>query len=473
MAVADEACGGVVAATDWPARSFRTGLRGLADVGMALALFVIAAIVLLRATETVPFHGDESEWISAGRYFRFVFLDHDVTSQVWRPSWLNRDQPPLGRYIIGGIVWASGTDPDKVNRTYAWERDYEANLREGRVPDASILKPVRRTMAIVGAVSIVLLFVAGRLVGGSVVGAVAGLVATASPLLQSYFVQARTEALLALFSTLALVALLAFARRYQQHGRIPLVSWWVGPILGLALATKLTAALAIVGACAYGGVAALARVGKAPRESVRLIGWCIATGLLATFVWVAENPFLWPDPVGRTWSMLTQQQSIMVEQGTQFGNPVEQALPGRLLLMIERSFVENSTPAFDYGAPRGSEPLIRRTFSELPTVFGVSVELALAAVGLAMLLRRVATVWWSGARHGPESALLWWLNAYFVGIAANLSLDWPRYYVPTAFYGSILIGFGVQAVVGEAVRWRPRSPRLAPRAVEPRAEAAG
>ena len=58
------------------------------------------------------------------------------------------------------------------------------------------------------------------MVGGTVVGAVAGLVATSSPLLQSYFVQARTEALLALFSALALVALLAFARRYQQDGGI-------------------------------------------------------------------------------------------------------------------------------------------------------------------------------------------------------------------------------------------------------------
>jgi hypothetical protein len=473
MAVAEEARAGEVSGPGWPERTFRAGRRGIADAGIATALFIVAAIVLLRAAETVPFHGDESEWISAGRYFRFVFLDRDVTSQVWRSSWLNRDQPPLGRYIIGGIVWASGTDPDRVNRTYAWERDYETNLREGRVPDPSILKPVRQTMALVGAASIVLLFVAGRLVAGTVVGAVAGLVATMSPLLQSYFVQARTEALLAFFSTMALVVLLAFARRYQHYGGLAGVGWWVGPILGLALATKLTAALAIVGACAYGGVAALARIGKAPGESARLIGWCAATGLLATLVWVAVNPFLWPDPVGRTWSMVTQQQAIMVEQGAQFGNPVEQAWPGRVLLMIERSFVETSTPAFDYGAPSGSEPLIRRTFSDLPTVFGISVELALAAVGLADLLRRVATVWWSGTRHGPETALLWWLDAYLLGIAANLSLDWPRYYVPTAFYGAILIGLGAQAIVVAAVRWRPWSPRVAARVVEPRAEAAG
>src|SRR5688572_29301705 len=190
MVVADEAPPAGASGTPTPGESASSGTVGSSttttrtlrflDPVVAAALFLVAATVLLQAAESVPFHGDESEWIANGRYFTFVFLDRDVSSQVWRPSWLNRDQPPLGRYIIGGVVWASGTDPDKVNRTYAWERDYETNLREGRVPHPSILMPVRRTMAIVGAISIVLLFVAGRIVGGTVVGAVAGLVATSS-----------------------------------------------------------------------------------------------------------------------------------------------------------------------------------------------------------------------------------------------------------------------------------------------------
>jgi len=422
------------------------------DVVAATAIFVVAVIAFLRAVESVPFHGDESEWINNGRYFGFVVLDRDVTSSVWRPSWVNRDQPPVGRYIIGGIVWASGTDPDKVNRTYAWERDYDANFREGRVPGPAILMPVRRTMAVLGAISIVLLFVAGRLAGGTVVGAVAALAATASPLVQTYFAQARTEALLALFSVIGLIALLLFARRFQRTGRLPLVGWTVGPILGLALATKLTAAVGIVGVCLFGGVAALLRLRAYPAESMRLLGWTAATGLMATAVWVIVNPFLWPDPTDRTWSMLTQQQSIMEEQGVQFGNPVELALPGRLMLMVQRTFVETSTPAFDAGRPPGSEPLIQHTFTGLPTVFGVSVELVLAALGLAVLVRRVTTVWRAGARHGPESALFWWLTAYLLGIGANLSLDWPRYYVPTVYFGAILIGFGTNAIIAAAMR---------------------
>jgi uncharacterized membrane protein len=419
----------------------------LLDVLIGAAVLAIACVVLLRSAGSVPFHGDESEWISAGRYFKFVFLDHDFSSSVWRPSWLNRDQPPVGRYVIGGIVWASGTSPSQVNRTYDWDKDYAANLQEGRVPGPSLLVPVRRTMAVLGAISIVLLFVAGRLIGGPLVGAIAAFCATFSPLLNIYFVQARTESLLAVFSSLALVGTLLVSRRFQQDGRIPIVGWGVGIFLGLALATKLTAALAIVGVCGYGAVAGLARWRRSRDQALRVLAWAMATGLLASVVWVAVNPFLWPDPVGRTWSMLEQQQSIMVEQGTQFGNPVNDAFPWRLGLVVYRSFVETSTPAFDAGRPPDSEPQIGPTFADLGAPLDLSLELVLAAVGFAILLARAVQVWRAGRGHGPETALLWWLAAYVLGIAANLSLDWPRYYVPTAYFAALLIGLGAAGIV--------------------------
>jgi hypothetical protein len=430
-----------------PVASRRATVR---DVVVAAAVFIIASVVLLRAAATVPFHGDESEWINSGRYFKFVFLDHDVTSSVWRPSWLNRDQPPVGRYAIGAIIWASGSRPDQVNRSYAWDKDYAANLEEGRVPGPNLLEPVRRTMAIIGALSIVLLFVAGRLVGGTLVGAVAALCATSSPLLQQYLVQARSESLLALISGLALVGTLLVARQFRLDGTIRRVGWLVGPLLGLALATKLTAALAIVAVCAYGGVVALARLRTSRPEAIRMLVWAFTTGAAATVVWVTVNPFLWADPVGRTWSMLEQQQSIMVEQGAQFGNPVDVGFPQRVGLLVYRTFVENSTPAFDSGRPPGSEPLHRRTFSELPVLFGTSVELLLAAIGLVALVARAVRTWTAGELQGTETVLLWWLGVYALGIAANLSLDWPRYYVPTAFYGALLIGLGADAAVAAA-----------------------
>jgi hypothetical protein len=176
-----------------------------------------------------------------------------------------------------------------------------------------------------------------------------------------------------------------------------------------------------------------------------------ATFGLAGLVWVAVNPFLWPNPFGRTWSMLDQQSAIMAEQGERFGNPESAGLLGRVGLVAYRTFVETSTPAFDANLPPGSDPLIRPTLLGVGAA-GVSAELLLAAVGLGALVWRAVPGWRRGARLGAPTALLWWILAYWLGIAANLSLDWPRYYVPTAFVGSLLVGLATSTIGGLAYR---------------------
>ena len=470
----------------------------LADAALGLALGALSLVVFQRATEVTPFHGDESEWISASRYFEYFFLDRDYDSQVWRSSWLNRDQPPVGRYTIGGVLWASGQDVGDLNKTYAWDKSLEENRRDGRIPGPSLLVPVRSAMAVFGALSVLGLYVAGRLLDGPLTGAVAALLVTFSPLIQQYFSQARTEGLLAFVTSAALVGMLATARRFELDGRIPRAAWAIGIVFGLALATKLTAALAIAATAAYGGTATLARLlarrvaaGRAEAarpcaarysdapgrseahrsEALRMGGWTAATLGLAGIVWVAVNPFLWPDPFGRTWSMLDQQSAIMVEQGERFGNPVTAGVVDRVLLVAYRTFVENSTPAFDANLPPGSDPIIRPTLLGVGTG-GVTLELLLAIVGLVALVARALPAWRLGGRHGPATALLWWVLAYWLGIAANLSLDWPRYYVPTAFVGSLLVGLAVSVLGRLGYRLLARGSTVATMAGERRVGAA-
>ncbi|HYU19739.1 MAG TPA: hypothetical protein VEQ11_13710, partial [Chloroflexota bacterium] len=263
--------------------------------------------------------------------------------------------------------------------------------------------------------------------------------------------QARSESLLAVLTVLALIGAMVVARRFGERGEVPALGWLAGLALGLALATKLTAALAVVGTGAYGGAAMLNRwVGEA-RERQRMAAWTVVTGASAAVVFLVVNPFLWPDPVARTFSMLDQQQAIMREQGQQFGGATTGDSWARGALVIRRTFVENSIPAFDAGLPPGSEPVVQKTFLDLPAPGGLSLELALSAIGLLALCWRAARSWRPGERLGGETALLCWLAAYFAGIAGYLSLDWPRYYVPTAFLGSLLIGLAVGALARGAL----------------------
>ena len=430
-------------------RSLRWSIA--ADAAICAALFLVSAVTLLRATDTTPFHGDESEWINASRYFKYLVLDRDVSGPVWQPSFITRDQPPFGRYLIGATLWALGNDPMAVNRAYAWSKDRATNEQEGRVPGPHLLQPVRRMMAVLGAASIVGLYLAGRLLEGPITGSVAALLVLVSPLLQLHFSQARTEAPLALLTSIALAGTLIAARRWESAGRLPRAVWLVGVALGLALSTKLTAALGIIATCGYGALAAVREATAGRRGAGRITLWSVVTGAVALGVFVAVNPFLWRDPVGRTYSMLEQQRNIMLEQGQQFGNPAPADLAARAQLVVRRTFVANSTPAFDLGLPPDGEPLVQRTFLDLPAPWGLSLELVLATMGFLVVCWRAAESWWGVDRLGPDVALLCWLVAYFVGITGNLSLDWPRYYVPTAFLGSLLIGLGLATLLQAVV----------------------
>ena len=270
--------------------------------------------------------------------------------------------------------------------------------------------------------------------------------------------QARSESLLALISGLALVGTLLVARRFRLDGTIRRVGWLVGPLLGLALATKLTAALAIVAVCAYGGVVALARLRTSRPEAIRMLVWAFTTGAAATVVWVTVNPFLWADPVGRTWSMLEQQQSIMVEQGAQFGNPVDVGFPQRVGLLVYRTFVENSTPAFDSGRPPGSEPLHRRTFSELPALFGLASSCCWPRSGSRRWWRARSAPGWPASARAPRRrcsgglASMRWGSPRTSVWTGRATTSQPR---STA---RLLIGLGADAAVA-AARYAWAGPR--------------
>ncbi len=234
----------------------------------------------------------------------------------------------------------------------------------------------------------------------------------------------------------------------------------VGQATGLGAATKLTAVLGLAALGAFAAWSlAVQRWTPAPAAAASW-RWSALATLVGLVTFVAVNPFLWPDPFGRTRSMLDQQAAIMVEQGEKFGNPVSAGLGGRVGLVAYRTFVETSTPAFDANLPPGSAPLIG------PTLLGVgaggmTLELLLALVGFGALVWRALPTWRLGARLGPATALLCWVLAYWLGIAANLSLDWPRYYVPTAFLGALLVGLAVSTFGGLGYRLLARGAAVA------------
>ena len=142
--------------------------------------------------------------------------------------------------------------------------------------------------------------------------------------------------------------------------------------------------------------------------------WSLGVVAIALLTFVATNPFLYHDPVGRSWLLFQNRQAEMTAQAELDPSRAVTSLPDRARLVWKYSLVEDT-----WAHTRLRWPL----------------EAALAVVGFAWLLARGP----SGSRPGAEAFLLLWVVGFFGGVTVGLGYVLDHYFVPTATMG-ILIG---------------------------------
>jgi hypothetical protein len=260
-----------------------------------------------------------------------------------------------------------------------------------------------------------------------------------------------------MFFTLLGLYLALLAARVATSARTPrylILGASSGVVAGIAGATKLSATLAMATLGAFACWALAVRWRAARRAATARGGagmpaivlaadrswrWAALAAVLSLVVFVAVNPFLWQDPVGRTLAMLRFRQQEMF--GQRALNPelaVPEHLTTRVGLLLSEAFYERM-------------PIGRRT--------GLPVEAVLATLGAGWLAWRALRAHDNGGLVGPEALALAWALATVVGTAPNLGIEWDRYYLPTLTVGLMLVGVGADALVGIIGRaTRPRRP---------------
>jgi hypothetical protein len=212
--------------------------------------------------------------------------------------------------------------------------------------------------------------------------------------------------------------------------------------VGLSAGSKLTGvlALAALGGFAAGAfVLALLARRRAVAEEVgpRTVlehawRWSALAAVVGLVVFLAVNPFLWPDPVGRTRAMLAFRQQEMFGQRTLNEElAVPEGIATRLVFLLRRS-------VFD-------EPWAARRL-------GVPIEGVLMVVGVVVVAVRVWYGRWAGSLVSAEAVLGVWMLVLILGTAPNLGIDWDRYYLPIVTLGLIFAGVGAAALVDGARR---------------------
>jgi hypothetical protein len=409
-----------------PSRSLRGVLPRRSIVLHGFVALTLFAGVLARfdaARASVGYQIDESNSIRAGRYFGHLFLERDPWHEAWGPSHPTLTHPMGYRYVVGLTLWLHGHDLNAVNDWYDYGADRETNRLNGRVPSDDVLADARSASALFAAGIVALLYVLAVQLGAPLAGLAAALAVSAAPYAALVLVRAKSDGAFAFFMLLGLaLCLRAFGSR--DVGMRSAAT--VGLVLGLAFSMKLTAILSLP-ALGLAGVAT-AFAPRVKRGWARPLIWVGLVGLISWTLFVALNPFLWPDPAGRTLALFEFRHGEMLIQ--------QRAIPA--------AAVHDLT---DRAQRVLGNALDTQTSSRVFT--GLPLDVPFAAVGLTWLAAAARREWLRGRHVGPALLFLLWGFTYLVGTISGYLIDFTRYAMPVFLLAALTSGIGLWV----ALRW--------------------
>jgi hypothetical protein len=441
---------------------------------LALLVFAVTFGLFYERAARVGYNTDEGQAIWPSQYFQFVFLEGKVSGPVWEPSYWTLTQVPVYRYIIGAGIWLGGrtfleldldhrrdevSGPDRARYLDAATYRDEPRLAEQRRiprPSPDVLWAARLPMVVLGAGTAALLFVVAAELGGVLAGLVTAVGFVAAPFVQTLLPRAHTEAPFLFFLVLGLWLSMLAARVavLTPVPALPLGEGWgegrwslilgalAGLSVGLSAGSKLTGVLAIAALVAFAAgalvLALLARyrsLGDAvgPRVTLeRSWRWSALAAVVGLVVFLIVDPFLWPDPIGRTRAMLQfRQQEMFGQRALNEELAVPEGIATRVVFLLRRSAVD--------------EPWAARRL-------GLPLEGVLMVVGAVVVAARIWRERRAGSLVDAEAVLGTWMLVMIVGTAPNLGIDWDRYYLPIVALGLIFAGVGTASLVDGARR---------------------
>jgi hypothetical protein len=409
---------------------------------LLVAFSVIISLGIGKA-QTAPFHIDEAHKIAETYYYRLFFVNHDLSNPDWHEDFYARMNPPVAKYIMGMYLALHGETVTDLSLQQKFEQFWKTPqyLRE-QIP-RSLLLHARSVSVIFAALTLLLLYVIGRLLGSPVVGVLGALLLACHPIFRYHATIALTDSILTFFMTAVVPATVltvdlllskeatAPAKTLRPHpsGRMVACVAMTAVIVAAAAGTKLNGALAAV----FFAVSMFAGLWLVPARSpggprtwpVAKVTVATAAGLgLALILFVGINPYLYRAPFSRLLSTLRVQGDWMLKQALDPGQPLWTAVQKVSAIGVH-----------DFALPQSF--FFKSSAPVLFTIFLMGVLSMAVDVLRAQATRRV--------RVGKVTVLVW-VTVYGFGVGAWIPVTWDRYFLPLAPFIALVSGYGIVAV---------------------------
>ncbi|MBN8636725.1 MAG: glycosyltransferase family 39 protein [Anaerolineae bacterium] len=438
---------------------------------VALAFYVLAGVPL------TPFHGDESMQI---------YMSSDYTTAIVNGRWSDLlTQPPydidsdghlrlingtVNRYAIGAALQLGGYAMTLPRPGWDWGLDYARNVETGHRLSDSALEAARLPSALFTALSVGVMFVIGRHIGGRPAAYIATAIYALNPALLLNGRRATQEGSMFFFGLLTVLIAVWLSRREKR----PLWGWALLTLAGgLTLASKHSGVVFIAAALGWIGLEALIRLLKPhpptpsplgegnvypspptplPRkrgEGRRFIGTVIAlvvSGVLMAALFVALSPALWNDPAARGVNLLEERARLLDIQVSIAGGALSftDRIEAILLQPTVRPVMYYELASWSEIEPIQAEVVRYETSFWRGYPNGTLGVLILVLVGVGVVVAL--------ARAGRSAGLLWWFGLTLITLLVN-PLAWQRYYLPLIPVLAALAGLGGATLI----RAHPRS----------------
>ncbi len=390
----------------------------LPDAAIALVLIAVSITINMQQVEITPGDRDETRWLNRAYYAADLV---DPFGPTWQDYVITVGQPPLGSVTIGIGLAVQGED---LRATGVWDYQYDRAwyTATGGYPTEEALHAGRRTNAVIGALAVGAAYVLGRLITNRAGGIAAGVYLAWHPLHIVLSTQALSDQTFALLLLLALIAAWQFAAKPTWARAIIL-----GILLGLGGATKLTPLLLAPPLAAFGILRLITDRTEAGKRGGAML---IAQPFVAFFAFVAAYPWLWENPVGRTWRLFAFRSGEMDAQTSAWPNALTDGPFEALARFGYKLTYTHST----------SQKAIQQTYDWIGIErTAVGIDLVLAAAGAAILLTAIA-------RRGlwtPHALVAMLMFGEVAILALGMKADFYRYHLPVVMIVSACIAITV------------------------------